>query len=118
MHRPTRIPVPARRLLPLLAMLATTAPAAGAAQTAARVDRLLSAEEERWVETTLAALSLREKVGQMVMPWVGGDYLPPDAEGFDPLRAWVRDEGIGGVVISVGMPLSYAAKTNALQRLA
>ncbi|MBV9110021.1 MAG: hypothetical protein JO306_11485, partial [Gemmatimonadetes bacterium] len=72
----------------------------------------------RWVEHMLRSLTLREKVGQMVMPWVGGDYAALDSREFDQLGAWVRDEGVGGVVVSVGLPLSYAAKTNELQRLA
>jgi beta-N-acetylhexosaminidase len=104
-----------RRALPLLAVLAAAAPAAAQGTSA---DRALSAAQRGWVEETLASLSLREKVGQMVMPWVGGEYLAVDSEGFDRLRAWVADEGIGGIVVSVGLPHSYAAKANALQRLA
>jgi beta-N-acetylhexosaminidase len=99
----------------LMAALTAAAPAA-AQGTSARPP--LSAGENAWVESTLASLTLREKVGQMVMPWVGGEYLSVDSEGFDRLRAWVADEGIGGIVVSVGLPHSYAAKTNALQRLA
>ena len=38
----------------------------GAAAPLAEADR-------RWVERTLASLTLREKVGQLMMPWVGGD---------------------------------------------
>ena len=34
----------------------------------------LSAADQRWVERTLASLTLREKVGQLIMPWVGGEY--------------------------------------------
>jgi beta-N-acetylhexosaminidase len=71
-----------------------------------------------WVENTLASLSLREKVGQLMMPWVGGHYVAVDSEDFDTLAAWVQRDGIGGLVISVGMPHSYAAKLNALQRRA
>jgi beta-N-acetylhexosaminidase len=54
----------------------------------------------------------------MMMPWVGGDYVATDTEEFDSLAAWVERDGIGGLVISVGMPHSYAAKLNALQRKA
>ncbi|HEY0808724.1 MAG TPA: glycoside hydrolase family 3 N-terminal domain-containing protein, partial [Longimicrobiales bacterium] len=71
-----------------------------------------------WVESTLNSLTLREKVGQMMMPWIGGHYVAIDSEDFDTLAAWVQRDGIGGLVISVGMPLSYAAKLNALQRRA
>ena len=100
----------------LMAALAAAAPVA--AQGTSAPPRALSASENAWVESTLASLTLREKVGQMVMPWVGGEYLAVDSEGFDRLRGWVADEGVGGIVVSVGLPHSYAAKANALQRLA
>ena len=78
----------------------------------------LSASDRAWVERTLASLSLREKAGQIVMPWIGGDYVAEDSRELERLTRLVAEEGIGGVVVSVGMPLSYAAKLNALQRRA
>lgn len=80
--------------------------------------RELGAREREWVDRTLASLTLEQKIGQMVMPWIGGDYVPADSPEMDRLLGWVERDGIGGVVISVGMPLSYAAKLNALQRRA
>jgi beta-N-acetylhexosaminidase len=71
-----------------------------------------------WVGETLAGLTLRQKAGQLIMPWIGGDYVPTDSDEFDRLLEWVETHGIGGVVISVGMPHSYASKLNALQRRA
>jgi beta-N-acetylhexosaminidase len=78
----------------------------------------LDAEAEAWVERTLAALSLREKAGQIVFPWTGGEYVATDSPEMDRLLEWVERDGIGGVVISIGLPHSYAAKLNALQRRA
>ncbi|HEV2130322.1 MAG TPA: glycoside hydrolase family 3 N-terminal domain-containing protein [Longimicrobiaceae bacterium] len=78
----------------------------------------LSTEARRWIETTLASLSLREKAAQLVMPWVGGEYAAVDSPEFDRWRQWVEEEKVGGLVISVGMPHSYAAKLNELQRRA
>jgi beta-N-acetylhexosaminidase len=108
------------RLLPPLAILAACAPAARTRTSvpppAPAADA--SAADDEWVERTLAGLSLREKVGQMVMPWVGADYTAVDSRQFDALREWVEGEGIGGVVMSVGLPHSYAAKLNALQSIA
>jgi beta-N-acetylhexosaminidase len=75
----------------------------------------LSATDQRWVEKTLASLSLRQKVGQLVMPWVGGDYTAVGSEEFEQVRRWVQDDGVGGLVLSIGLPLSYAAKLNELQ---
>lgn len=68
-----------------------------------------------WVERTLASMSLREKVGQMVMPWVGGDFVSTDSREFDALAEWVEREEVGGLILSVGLPHSYAAKVNELQ---
>ncbi|NIP82547.1 MAG: family 10 glycosylhydrolase, partial [Gemmatimonadetes bacterium] len=73
---------------------------------------------EAWVEGTLAGLTLREKVGQLMVPWMGGDYLPLEGEAYDRLRSWVVDHGIGGITVSIGSPLAVAAKLNALQELA
>ncbi|HEV7837758.1 MAG TPA: glycoside hydrolase family 3 N-terminal domain-containing protein, partial [Gemmatimonadaceae bacterium] len=71
--------------------------------------------DRRWVERTLASLTLREKVGQLMMPWVGGDYAAVGSAEFEQVRKWVQDDGVGGLVISIGLPLSYAAKLNELQ---
>jgi beta-N-acetylhexosaminidase len=71
-----------------------------------------------WVEETLAGLTLREKVGQLVMPWVGGEYVAEDSPGFDRLRRWVEEDRVGGVIVSVGLPHSIAAKLNRMQALA
>ena len=70
------------------------------------------------MEETLAALSLREKVGQLIMPWVGGEYVARDSEAFDQVRRWVEEDGVGGLILSMGSPHSYAAKLNAAQRCA
>jgi beta-N-acetylhexosaminidase len=75
----------------------------------------LSAADQRWVERTLASLTLREKIGQLIMPWVGGDYAAVGSPEFEQVRKWVQDDGVGALVLSIGLPLSYAAKLNELQ---
>ena len=70
------------------------------------------------VADTVARLSLREKVGQLMMPWVSGAYVAHDSADFDILRRWVVEDRIGGLIISMGTPLAYAAKLDELQRLA
>jgi beta-N-acetylhexosaminidase len=72
----------------------------------------------RWVEETLAGLTLREAVGQLVFPWISGAYAADDDPEFLETVEWVERDGIGGVVISIGTPHAYAAKLNALQRRA
>jgi beta-N-acetylhexosaminidase len=75
----------------------------------------LSTADRAWVERTLASLTLREKIGQLMMPWVGGDYTAVGSAEFEEVRKWVQDDRVGGLVISIGLPLSYAAKLNELQ---
>jgi beta-N-acetylhexosaminidase len=81
-------------------------------------ENALSAGARAWVQHTLDRLTLRQKVGQMIMPWLDGGYLPAEGVAFDSLAQWVQDYGIGGVVVSIGPPLEIAQKLNRLQRLA
>jgi beta-N-acetylhexosaminidase len=71
-----------------------------------------------WVEATLARLPLERKVAQMVVGWMGGEYLPHDSDAYDRLRDLVVGRGVGGMLVSIGPPLEVAARLNALQRLA
>ncbi|MFL5598996.1 MAG: glycoside hydrolase family 3 protein, partial [Gemmatimonadaceae bacterium] len=52
---------------------------------------------------------------QLIMPWVGGDYAAVGSPEFEQVRRWVQDDRVGGLVLSIGLPLSYAAKLNELQ---
>jgi beta-N-acetylhexosaminidase len=78
----------------------------------------LDAEARAWVDATLASLTLEEKVGQLIMPWVGGEYAAVGSPEFEQVRRWVEDDRVGGLIISVGSPLAYAVKTNEMQRRA
>src|SRR5438093_7414650 len=75
----------------------------------------LSAADQRWVDRTLASLTLREKIGQLIMPWVGGEYTAVGSPEFEQVRKWVQEDRVGGLVLSIGLPLSYGAKLNELQ---
>ena len=75
----------------------------------------LSAADQRWIDNILASLTLREKVGQLIMPWVGGEYAAVGSPEFEQVRKWVEEDRVGGLVLSIGLPLSYAAKLNELQ---
>lgn len=78
----------------------------------------LTAEQRAWVERTLASLSLRERVGQMVMVWQLGDYTNAEDSTFAEARRWIVNDGIGGVSMSLGTPVEVAAKLDAYQKLA
>ncbi len=64
----------------------------------------------------MAAMSPAEKVGQLIMPWLLGNYASLDAESLDSLAAAIDQLEIGGIIISIGSPLDVAAKLNHLQR--
>ena len=71
-----------------------------------------------WVDTTLASLSLRDRVGQMVMVWMLGDYTSTQDSMFAEAIRWVEKEGVGGITMSLGTPIEVADKLNYLQRRA
>ncbi|GAC1649326.1 MAG: glycoside hydrolase family 3 N-terminal domain-containing protein [Gemmatimonadaceae bacterium] len=78
----------------------------------------LTLDQQRWIDSTLRSLSLRERVGQMIMVWVLGDYTNTRDSTFAQVRRWITDDRVGGVSMSLGSPIEVAAKINAMQRLA
>ena len=78
----------------------------------------LTRAQRDWVERTLASLTLRERAGQMVNVWALGDYTNTNDSSFAELLRWIRNDGIGGVTMSLGSPIEVAAKINAMQRAA
>ena len=87
-------------------MLGAATPGASAA---------LTARDSVWIERTLSSLTLRQKIAQLIMPWVGGEYAPVGSPEFEQVRKWVEEDEVGALVLSIGQPLSYAAKLNELQ---
>jgi beta-N-acetylhexosaminidase len=77
----------------------------------------LTPAQRRWVDSTLASLPLRERIGQMVMVWVLGDYTSNGDSTFAEVRRWIERDHIGGVCMSLGTPIEVAAKINSMQRI-
>ncbi len=69
-----------------------------------------------WAAEIFGRLSLRQKVGQMIMPRVLGDFAPEGSESFERIAALIDDQEVGGVIVSVGTPTDIATKLNVLQR--
>ncbi|HEX7118086.1 MAG TPA: glycoside hydrolase family 3 N-terminal domain-containing protein [Longimicrobiales bacterium] len=106
-----------RRIYPLvlaLAPLTCASPSGG--PPSAGIDPAASAEA--WVEATMERLPLRRKVAQLVVPWLDGAYLAVGTPEHERLRGWVEEQGVGGVIVSIGPPLEIAAKLNLLQEMA
>jgi len=68
------------------------------------------------VDSLLASLTTRQKVAQLVVPWLTGSYTAFDDSLFQVAARWVDSLEIGGLIVSVGSPFDIAAKLNALQR--
>jgi beta-N-acetylhexosaminidase len=68
-----------------------------------------------WAERTLAELTLRQKIGQMIMPIVLGDFAPKGTAAHDRVARLVEEVEVGGIIVSVGSPTDVAVKLNDLQ---
>lgn len=65
----------------------------------------------------LSSLTVRQKAGQLVMPWIGGDYWAADDDAMEAAVRLAVEGGVGGFVVGIQMsPYDLAAKLNALQR--
>jgi beta-N-acetylhexosaminidase len=62
-------------------------------------------------------MSIRDRVAQLVWPWVLGDYVPEGSAEWARIRRLVTEQHVGGFIVSVGGPMDIAAKVNALQDL-
>lgn len=97
----------------------------------------LDRDAQRWVDRTLASLSLPAKVGQMLVPAVESGYVTSDSQTFEQLAHLVKDVGVGGVLllgasepvpgvllnntygsVVLGQPHAAASLLNRLQQLA
>jgi beta-N-acetylhexosaminidase len=76
----------------------------------------LTSSQREWVEKTLSSLTLRERVGQMVMEWVLGDYTNAKDSSYAEVTRWIEQDHLGGVSMSLGTPIEVAAKINDMQR--
>jgi beta-N-acetylhexosaminidase len=66
----------------------------------------------------LAKLTPRQKIAQLVVPWLNGTYAALDDSTFQIAKRWIDTLEVGGLIISVGGPYDIAAKLNALQQRA
>lgn len=72
-------------------------------------------EERSWAQRTLDEMTLEEKAGQLIMPWVLGDFAPEGSDSHERIFRYIEEQKIGGVIMSVGTPFEVAAKLNDLQ---
>jgi beta-N-acetylhexosaminidase len=70
---------------------------------------------DSWADSVLSTLTLEEKAGQLLMPWVLGDFAPAGSSSRERVLEMVETYGVGGVIVSVGSPTEVAVKLNELQ---
>ena len=96
----------------------------------------LDRDARRWVEDTLGAMTLDEKVGQLILPSFRSVYTSSDSEIYDELTALVHEQHVGGFHLfggrlaapdvllnptyarsALGHPLAAASLLNRLQAI-
>ncbi len=85
--------------------------------TARKAESVPVPVRDRWVDSVMATLTLREKAAQIVWPNLYGDYTPGDSPQWRRLSAYIKVEKVGGFLMSVGSPIEIAAKLNAMQAM-
>lgn len=82
------------------------------------LERSAPTDSAEWVNGTLATLTLEQKVGQLLMGRLTGDFENiRDAEN-QRITRLIRDYHIGGFAVGIGSPTEVAVKLNALQQSA
>ncbi len=99
-------------------------------------DAPLDRESQRWVDQTLAKLTLDQKVGQLIAPALQSTYLSSDSDEYDRLVRVIHESHAGGVIafggaeavpdvllnpaygnVILGQPLALASTLNRLQAI-
>ena len=107
----------ARMARPVLAVVAAATLSACATASHRPTAAATVRDGKSWADSVLATLSLRDKAAQMVWPWVLGDYTAADDPTYRRVERLVREQHLGGIIISVGSPTEIASKLNALQQV-
>jgi beta-N-acetylhexosaminidase len=76
----------------------------------------LTSVDSALVTRLLDSLSLKDRVAQLVMPWIPGSYAAFDDSAFTVMQGWVDSLHVGGILVSIGSPLDVAMKLNRLQQ--
>ena len=77
----------------------------------------LDARGARWVESTLARMTLEEKIGQLISCRYTGAFMPADSDARAALKDLIVRSKIGGLVIFLGDAYETAHLNNDLQAL-
>lgn len=74
--------------------------------------------EARWVEMTMARMTLEEKIGQMVAWRYNGQFVNLDSDYIESLKSLIVERKIGGLILFGGEVYETAHLTNTVQEMA
>lgn len=125
-----------RSVRPLVVFSLVSCVVAGTLLVAAPLPSQLDAPATRWVRETLGAMTVDQKVGQLIQPSFRSTYLSSDSERYDELASLVHEQHVGGFLLFggrepapnvllnagysrsvLGQPLAAASITNRLQAI-
>jgi beta-N-acetylhexosaminidase len=78
----------------------------------------LSVADYVWLERALEAMTLRERVAQLVMPYIDGGRPADGSAAWRRARRLVTEDRVGGFIVGVGAGRETAGWLNTLQSLA
>src|SRR5215472_4648421 len=81
-----------------VALLLLMTPPARSQKPAAVKNRAFT-DSSAWVESTLKKMTLREKIGQMLMPYYFGVFETSESAAYKDLLHQVEDNHVGGFII-------------------
>ncbi len=91
--------------------------AVAVASPASARERVRGEVGSSWVNRTLESMTLRERVAQMVMPYIDGGLPRTGSPEWRRVQKLVRDERVGGVIVGKGPATGTTAWLNTLQAL-
>lgn len=74
-------------------------------------------KQTKWVDETLKILNLREKIGQMVMVRMSGEFMNFNDPRFLEVRRHIEEDKLGGFIVFRGDVNAIANLTNEAQRI-
>jgi len=95
-----------------IALGCMSAPSAGSPSPVPR-----TSSSTPWVDSLMATMSPTDKAAQLVWPQVFGDYTPTSTAAWTRIEQLIRQNHVGGFIMSIGSPIETAEKINAMQRL-
>jgi len=102
-----------KKLFILLAFLIPVSQQIAVAQTAKA-----GKNQSKWVERTIKKMTVREKIGQMIVMPLNGEFANVGSQKFKEMRRQIEQLGVGGFTLFRGEANSIAVLTNEAQKLA